>query len=260
MSISIHVKSSDPTAAEDRRQAIDAVIAQFGDKLPELRMLCFFDDEDGELLKRNFGRANRGFYTPLKGSSRRIAGWHLYPWYVQECILVEDSSRLLLQAADHLIYLHGATCMNRTSLIMTFAHELQHFVQYGTSRDLWAASTVLMNLEKDFYKNTCLKVFHIPTELEARIVAKKVAETICGMEAMDGYIKSRISEAVTPDDKEDWQFVRDLAADHSFDLLAQSKQVFQRLSPYRASIEQALARARDDDDFRNLDLSFLMNG
>jgi hypothetical protein len=255
MSLSLHVKSNDPAAEQVRREAAECVIREFGDELPDLRLLVFLDDEDCESLKSHFGRANRGFYTTLKG------GWHLLPHYVQKSILVlEPPSWEVRKVADHLIYLYGGTCANRPALVMTFAHELQHFVQRGRNRELWAASTVLMNLEKDFYTRAGVKIFDIPIELEARVVAKRIATTLCGAKAVNEYIESRISEGVTPEDAEDWQFVRDLRAAQPFDLLAQSRETFQRLSPYRAQIEKALARAGEDADFKELDLSPLLLG
>jgi hypothetical protein len=35
---------------------------------------------------------------------------------------------------------------------MTFAHELQHFIQNGNQCGLWTASTLLMNLRPEFYR------------------------------------------------------------------------------------------------------------
>lgn len=142
---------------------------------------------------------------------------------------------------------------------MTLSHELQHFVQYGNNTDLWAASTVLLNLERDFYRRAPLKVFDIPIELEARVVSKRIATTLCGTEAVNKYIEQRITQAVTPDDVEDWKFVRDLKT-QSVDLLAESKKIFRRLLPYRQQIERALDRAREEPEFKDLDLLKLFDG
>jgi hypothetical protein len=259
MNFSVHVKTVDLAVKEDRMKTIETVIAQFGEILPDRRMLCFFDDEDSYLIKQRLGKVNRGIYSPLSKNFIGSREWHLLPLDVQELVFPEDSP-VPHQAFDHLIYLHGTTCMKRTSLIMTFAHELQHFLQHEENRTLWAASAVLSHLEKDFYESSGLKMFQIPTETEARIVAKRVAETICGTEDVDDYIESRISENATPEDVEDWRFVRDLVTDRAFNLSVESKQVFRRLLPYREPMEEALDRARGDDDFRNLDLSALMTG
>jgi hypothetical protein len=261
MSILLHVKCNDVATRKKRHETAKRVIAEFRDKLPKPELLCFFDDEDSKSLKQNFGIANRGFYKPLKSGPHGINGWYLLPEYVKESILVEDPSSLWRsKVADHLIYLHGSTCANPTAFVMTFAHELQHFVQYGNYRDLWAASTVLMNLEREFYPKAGVKIFDIPIELEARIVSKKAALSICGEEEVSRYIESRIAECATPEDVEDWRFVRDLQITTNDLLLAESKRVFSRLAPYRAEIESALALARDDADFKGLNLSPLFQG
>jgi hypothetical protein len=260
MSILVKVKSHDPAVAQERREIAESVIREFGDGVPDLRLLAFFDDQDCEALKREIGKANRGLYKPLKSGAGGINGWYLLPQYVQAAVFAaEPPSYSVRKVADHLIYLHGSTCANRPSLVMTFSHELQHFVQHGKSPDLWAASTVLFNLEKDFYRRAPLRVFDIPVELQARIVSKRIAMTLCGVESVNSYIEKRIAEAVTPEDVEDWQFVRDLKA-QSVDLMAQSKQTFRRLLPYRQQIEHALDLARDQPEFKELDLSKLFLG
>lgn len=257
----LKAKSADPAIAKRCETLAQSVIDGFGSKLPDLRLLCFFDDNDCQELKGHYGLENRGFYQPLKRGPTGINGWHLLPHYVQESVFPVDSSLHCRKVADHLIYLHGSTCANGTALVMTFAHELQHFVQYGNNRELWAASLVLTNIrEPNFYQITNIKWSDIPTELEARIVAKRTGQQLCGIEAVKEHVEVMIAKAVTPDDADDWRFVRDLAVNQPFDLLAQSKLVFRRLRPYRAQIEAALQSARDDSDFKDLDLSGLFDG
>lgn len=66
MSILVKVKSHDPAIEQERRKIAESVIREFGDGLPDLKLLAFFDDQDSEALKREFGRTNRGLYKPLK--------------------------------------------------------------------------------------------------------------------------------------------------------------------------------------------------
>jgi hypothetical protein len=257
MSILLKVKSHDPAVTQERREMAESVIHEFGNGVPDLRLLAFLDDHDCEALKREIGKANRGLYKPLKSGAGGINGWYLFPQDVQEAVFAaEPPLYSVRKMADHLIYLHGGTCANLTSLVMTFAHELQHFVQHGKNPELWAASTVLFSFEKDFYKKAALRVFDIPIEFEARIVSKRIAVTLCGAESVNSYIENRIAEAITPEDVEDWQFVRDLKI-QSIDLMALSKQTFRRLLPYRQQIEHALDLARDEPEFKQLDLSKL---
>lgn len=248
----LKAKSADPAVAGKRERLAQSVVDEFG-TLPDLRLLCFFDDQDWTGLKDGYGKANRGIFSP-KPHGNDV--WYLVPQYVKDELLMDSRKQV-----DLLIYLHGSTCVNDTALVMTFAHELQHFVQYGKNRHLWAASAILMSIqEPNFYQTTNIKWPDIPIELEARIVAKRTGQRLCGAEAVNEYIEAMIVRAVTPDDADDWRFLRNLAADQPFDLLAQSKLVFQRLRPYRKVIEDTLQSAREDSDFKDLDLSVLFEG
>src|SRR6266704_1647318 len=130
-------------------------------------------------LKEEHGIANRGSYTPIIKGKVSFATW---PEYVTSVILADDdvSTSLPMLIFDHLIYVHGSICADETGLIMTFAHELQHFVQYGYQRKLWAANALLPRLPDYLIRANRLKWFYIPIEREARLVAKRVAETLCG--------------------------------------------------------------------------------
>src|SRR4051812_33083083 len=73
-------------ALKRRRESIaESVIAHFGERLPDRRLLCFFDDEDWPLFKTS-GEENRGMYWPIK----RDAGWANLPPAVKQLILVPD--------------------------------------------------------------------------------------------------------------------------------------------------------------------------
>ena len=68
---------------------------------------------------------------------------------------------------DELIYLHGSTCASEVGLTMTFAHELQHFVQHGNMLTLWAANTLIPQLPKSVINALGLRWCDIPHECEA---------------------------------------------------------------------------------------------
>jgi len=105
-----------------------------------------------------------------------------------------------------------------------------------------------------------LKVFHIPTELEARIVAKRISEELWGEKAVEEYIRQRIAGASTSDEREDWIFIEQVDPRSSCNLLAETKTLFrQRLAPCRPELEKALSGLRSDIDFKNLDLSLYFN-
>jgi hypothetical protein len=97
----------------------------------------------------------------------------------------------------------------------------------------------------------------IPNEREARIVAKRTAIKLCGADAVKQYIDRRISERVTPEDAEDWQFSQQVDPLILYDLAAGTRQIYQRLKAYRRHLEDILNEMRKDGDvdFKCLDLS-----
>jgi hypothetical protein len=225
------VKSNDD-AVRARRQALaKRVVDEFGNGLPDLRLLAFFDDEDWQPFKDHAGKENRGFYTPIKEETFQ---WPSWPHYVMQCIFVDDPSSILLkQDVDHAIYVHGTTCADEVGLIMTFSHELQHFIQYGFNRKLWAENSLLPHLPKDVFDITGLNWPDIPNEREARIVAKQLGVKLRGADAVKRYIDRRISESTSPKDMEDWRFSQDVNTSLPYDLAGETKRIFQRLKPLR---------------------------
>jgi hypothetical protein len=94
----------------------------------------------------------------------------------------------------------------------------------------------------------------VPHEREARIVAKRVATEICGLDAVKQYIERKIREGSTTD-AEDWRFSLQLDPSISYDLEGETKRIFKRLRPYRGALESVLKEERRDPDYKDIDLS-----
>ena len=140
----VKVKSDNDAVAKHREALAQRVIAYFGNAIPDLTILCFFDDADWQPFKDHFGAANRGFYGPIKEDS---FSWPVWPDYATDYIFVDDPTSFHWKRVfDHVIYLHGSTCTDDVGLTMTFAHELQHFVQHSTVLNLWAANSLINSL------------------------------------------------------------------------------------------------------------------
>lgn len=114
----VKVKSSDEATRLNREEAAQRVVGYFGNRLPDLPLLCFFDDEDWPEYKGPGMAANRGIYF-------HDPPWMNAPDYVRECVFTDGLP------FTNLIYLHGSACAGTMGLTMTFAHELQHFVQHS---------------------------------------------------------------------------------------------------------------------------------
>jgi hypothetical protein len=234
------------------------VLREFGDGLPELRLLAFFDDHDWAEIKSpppwGLGPENRGFYTAIKKDTFR-GNWN-WPQCMTNKIFgnthwAADDERFF----DHLIYLHGTTCADATGLVMTFSHELQHFAQYGFRRELWAVGRLIHNLPKEIIDSFGLNWPDIPHEREARIVAKRAAIELCGSDAVKQYVERKIREGNSTMEVEDWQFSLRLDPSITYDLAGETKRIFQRLKPHRQALEKILQGFRSDSDYKDIDLS-----
>jgi hypothetical protein len=177
-------------------------------QLPARRLLCFFDDADPPCFAQRFGGRYRGFHL-------RVIGSGYVPPYIQR--LFFDSLGGI--AFDNLIYLPGRTCAIEAGAVITFAHELEHFVQYATLYKVWVANTILYQYLPSFEPTTTAKAWNIPHEQDAMIVSKRVAETVIGTDAVCAHVAARIA---AKDDESYWRYFRGLSSQASFDLVAET--------------------------------------
>jgi hypothetical protein len=264
MPVTICIKSHDAAIKMQRETLAHLVEAQFECQLPESTLLCFFDDADCQQFKEAIGTANRGFYLCIKFKEPCWLDW---PDYVTDCILVDDLPSLWKKRIfDHVIYLHGSTCATDAGLGMTFAHEVQHFVQHETVPKLWAEGTLmndfLVRVDRVVIDTMKLNWFHNPIEREARAVSKQVAEHLCGKEQVRLYIDGRIAKNVSTDDVADWQFIQNLNPSSPYNLENETRLLFQRLKSYKRELETALQWCKKSGDhaFDCVDLNTLLNG
>jgi hypothetical protein len=137
MSIVVEVSRCDPSLRDELRSDAQRVVGQF-QNLPALRLLAFFDGEDAAFFRKKFGETNRGQFVDLLKA--RISEW---PSYLKNLIDVPDPDHppQVNRHFDNVIYVYATTCADPVGRIMTFAHELQHFVQYRFDRNLWAQTS-----------------------------------------------------------------------------------------------------------------------
>lgn len=197
--------------------------------------------------------ANRGVYF-----RKNYALFQQLPPYV-----TEYAFRGGWPVLDDVIYLHGTTCADEIGLTMTFAHELQHFIQHSTALRPWAvntlASVTLRNLRKSEFDALGLRACDIPSEREARIVAKEVAENLNGADFVRQYIQTKIAERLTEQDATDWECILGLVPSMSYDFATETKRFFPRLRECRAALERVLSALRTDPDFADIDLDALLS-
>lgn len=178
--------------------------------LPPRRLYRYFASSDDDDLRRKNGDHYRGFHLPesLKGE---------LPDYLRTCFFhalkdTPDGSVPPNKVAfDNMIYIRHSTCGDRTGLVETYAHELQHFVQQGRTPRLLAVNQILC---KDLRKvEPTAAVTDIPSEREAIIVSKQVAEDVCGAEAVREFAERQVhlmDQLGNAEQKARWVFFRDV--------------------------------------------------
>ena len=271
MAATIEVKSYDPLEKAKREALAQRVVQEFGSELADLKLLAFFDNGDDSILRQELGLSNRGFYAPVKRNNRKL-------WPPEMALLIFPSVygvpwEQTMPGFEHGIYLHGTTCSDEIPLVMTFAHELQHCLQYVHHRKLWAESRLIPLLPKTIQGAERLNWPDVPHEREARIVAKRVAVCICGAEAVKRYIERKLAESQNQmgfgdlgdsirREVEDWRFIRDLDPCTPYDPSGETSRIFQRLRRYRPELEDVLREERAGvykEEYSDVDLSVYFN-
>jgi hypothetical protein len=213
------------------------VEAQF--KLPARRSCRYFASTEDEYLQTTHGKYYRGFNVALSGRGA-------LPEYLRACFfhpfedIPEDATFDEMVAFDSLIYIRQSTCADTTGCVETYAHELQHFVQYGNTPQLLAVNNALYQNLKRFDKTAITT--DIPTEREANIVSKRVTEIICGPEAVRVFAEKQIrlmeqageQDEIARDEKARWIFFRDVPSSTEYDLLGETLRLVEK---YKTKIE-----------------------
>jgi hypothetical protein len=179
-----------------------------------------------------------GFFAPVHKFMWPEHEWPLEIWNnlwkCDESDLVPDEL-----ICDVMIYLRRRTCDSPIGTVITLAHELQHFVQYGFSNKVWRAIGDVRNL---FVENGGSAFpWDFPDEHEAQLVSKRVAEEVFGGDVIRGYAEKQIHEMNHP---EKWKFFLGLDSKESFDLLEQTKPW---VNEYRDVLKERFPPDNDDD-------------
>jgi hypothetical protein len=251
----VKVKTPDLLVKKQREEIAQRVLDQFDDSLPDCRLLCFFDDEDCQEFKVQLGDGSRAFHRVISDSTA-FAGW---PEYITDYIFVDDPSSFWRKRVfDQVVYLYGKTCANSVGMTMSFAHELQHVIQRVKTPELLAANGLFRHLPIPVVQNVGLQWSDIPTEREARAVAKKIAVTLHGREAVNEFLEQRASATDDPIELTDVHFIRELDTSTPYFLKDETLALFGRFKIYRAEFESLIERFKFDPDFEPVDLdSFL---
>jgi hypothetical protein len=196
-------------------------------QLSEARLCRYFAESDDQYLIDRHGAHFRGFHAPY--AVRPILPHYLVECFFQPFDYFKDAKFEDTIAFDNLIYIRRSTYADTTGLALTYAHELQHVAQHSNTPRLLAANQVLYQNLKKFEPATIAS--DIPREREANIVSKRVAEAVCGKEAVWGFAEEQVRLMHQAGDHEQearWIFLRDVPSSTQYDLLAATLPLVER--------------------------------
>jgi hypothetical protein len=179
----LNVKACDRELKAIRESTCNPVLDRFQCKLPGTRLLCFIDDVDFAELKTGTMKGNRGGFMPHFYSSI-LQHRPPLPQYVKD---LYNLSHMLGTSYRSVIYIHGSTCEPRESLIITLAHELEHFTQFSKQLRFYEADFILSNLRGNQPD--------LPSESDAHLISKRIATDLCGEACIDSYARSQLAIA-----------------------------------------------------------------
>jgi glycogen debranching enzyme len=211
-----------PELKVTRKPACDRVLEHFN--LPTFRLLCFFDDENP--VEFDFiGSSYCGFHSPV------IASGLPWPSYIDD-LFIDSTGNFVY---DNVVYVNGRTCSSLPGAVVTLAHELQHFIQYGYTRKVWRANTLIYNILHDGPPTT-IKAWDIPYERDTMRVSKRVAGRVLGEDIVKAYAEAQIAAG---NDPEKWKFFLSVSCAAPFDLLTETKPWVDKYKAELEKIEQS---------------------
>jgi len=220
-------------------------------QIPQQKLIAIFDDKERSefISSRYLGENFCGFFNAIRRFGRDFVDWppdilkHVWDYKVYG----KQDWR-----CDVVIYLRNRTCESPTGTAITFAHELQHFMQYENSRKVWWANR---HLQDSRLVQGRLPPWHIPTEYEALLVSKQVTEKVLGPDNVRDYAEqAKDREQIECEgDPKKWEFFLRLDVCEEFDL---QKRTTSLINECRESLQKYFpACKRDDPDYSKDDWS-----
>jgi hypothetical protein len=168
----------DAARKDELEPVCEEVLKRF--ELPEQKLIAIFDDKEHQEFT---------VFTPELG--KEFCGFFRWSLYGMRPCPQEITNRLWSNQdgkwhCDVFIYLRSRTCLSLIGMAITFAHELQHFMQYGFSRKVWQASHDLRKI----VSGGC--PWDFPDERDAMIVSRTTAEKVCGKNEVHRYADQQI--------------------------------------------------------------------
>ncbi len=219
------VQQSDPAIKANRESACTQVLSHFDLGSAE-DLLCFLDEFDFEPLKTGASKANRGGFVWDFGRALQSGDPPIPPAVKQ----LNDENLQKKKIYTSLIYMHGSTCEPRESLIITLAHELQHYIQYSQDKKFHTADQLLQAVRG--------YIPDVPSESDAFSRSKRVATCVCGKDRIDQYALQKRMTACEDEERNRWDYFLSVSLDEGPTFAEKTRLQCQE---YRSLVEAQIA-------------------
>ncbi len=137
---------------------------------------------DDRYLAEKAGQYYRGLRVPASGTD-------------PVCLYLTSSC--LPPGADYenLLFIRHSTCLDPAGCTITYAHEIEHMVQEQRFPKLLTINSILRRDLWQFKQNP--NELDLPVEADANIVSKRVAEIVCGADAVRKFGEEQLREMMT---------------------------------------------------------------
>jgi len=133
----LHVRSQDRVVKAHREAIGRRVLSYFEQYFciaKQARVACIFAEDDCIKSQLDSAPAERGLFVPPKNLALNL-GLVYFPQFVRDIIApVDERTWKCIFPYAGMILVHGSTCDTDIGLTLTFAHELQHFLQYTNEK------------------------------------------------------------------------------------------------------------------------------
>lgn len=226
------------SASEPKLGPLSHEVLQEFSTLPPLRLLCFIDTLTFESLQQQ--GFFRGISGPVAGIHTPIIGAGSWPHHVSRHFLKTSGEF----AFDDVIYIPESRYIRqKVPFVFIFAHELQHFVQRGLSPKVSKANALLFWNLTTFDPTTEIKPWELPNNREAMMVAKRVAEAVCGVKAVRDFCEEQFEEGKYSKNLSKtqlWAWVRSLPKSASYDLIKETDHLVQKYRPQLTALGSSI--------------------
>jgi hypothetical protein len=158
-------------------------------QLPQQALIAIFDDSERPEFRSSpfLGENYCGFFHSIRQSR-----WGPVPWPLDLKEHVRDDRARDSQywRCDVVIYLRSRTCQSAIGTVITFAHELQHYIQHGFRNKAWRDSQEFRHFLE--FSGQGAFPWEFPHEREAQVVSRKIAEDLCGKDEVRRYGEQQI--------------------------------------------------------------------